>query len=45
MILTKKEYNEVRAERERRGLKVKSWFQPADVGSSRDDPGTMGFRK
>ena len=45
MLLTKKEYNEVRATRERCGLKVKSWLQPAGVGSSRDDPGTLGFRK
>jgi len=45
MIFTKKEYNEVRASRGRHGLQVKSWFTPEAVGTSSDDPGTLGFTK
>ena len=45
MILHKKEYNEVRASRERRSLTLTGWFQAKGVGQSRDDPGTQGFTK
>ena len=45
MIFTKKEYNEVRALRQRHGLKLKGWFLAEDVGQSRDDAGTLGFTK
>ena len=41
-LLTKKMYNEIRAEREQRRLAVKQWWRAADVGEARGT-GTMGF--
>ena len=37
-LLTKKMYNEIRAEREKRHLAVKQWWCAADVGEARVFP-------
>ena len=45
MLLTRKEYNTLRERRVALGLSHASWFLPEDVGTSREDPGTLGFKK
>ncbi len=41
-LLTKKEYNWVTSQRKARGLSLKGWFTPAQVGT-KDAPSALGF--
>ena len=41
-LISKKQYNRIRAERMKLGLAIKSWFTPEQVGTERGG-GSMGF--